>query len=57
MLLMPVHDELVFEVPATEIDEVRRIVVETMTQAAEAVVDGKIPIEIETVIGEVWGKA
>jgi len=57
MMLMPVHDELVFEVPSTEIGEVRRIVVDTMTQAADAVLGGMVPVEVEPVIGDVWGKA
>src|ERR1039458_4370578 len=57
MLLIPVHDELVFEASATEIDEVRQIVVETMTRAADMVLGGKVPIEVEPVIGETWGKA
>jgi hypothetical protein len=56
MLLMPVHDELVFEVPVTEMDEVRRIVVKTMTKAADEVLGGTIPIVVETVVGETWGK-
>jgi hypothetical protein len=55
--LLPVHDELVFEVPETEIDEVRRIVVETMTQAADTVLGGMVPVEVEPVVGETWGKA
>jgi len=57
MLLMPVHDELVFEVPANEIDGVRRIVVETMIQAADTVLGGMVPVEVEPVVGETWGKA
>jgi DNA polymerase-1 len=56
MLLMPIHDELVFEIPANAIDEVRRNVVETMTQAADTVLGGTIPVEVETSIGETWGK-
>jgi DNA polymerase-1 len=57
MLLMPVHDELVFEVPANEIDEVQRIVVEAMTQAADTVLGGMVPVEVEPAVGETWGKA
>ena len=57
MMLMPVHDELVLEVPASEVEEVRRIVVETMVRAADEVLGGKIPVEVEVTVGEVWGKA
>jgi hypothetical protein len=57
MMLIPVHDEVVFEVPANEIDEVQRRVVETMTRAAEEVLGGQIPVEVETAVGESWGKA
>jgi DNA polymerase-1 len=57
MMLMPVHDELVFEVPANAIEEVKRAVVETMTRAADVVLGGTIPVEVEAVVGETWGKA
>ena len=48
MMLMPVHDELVFEVPANEVDKVQRRVVEAMTRAAEEALGGQIPVEVET---------
>lgn len=54
MMLMPVHDELVFEVPANEIDEVNRVVVETMTRAAGQILGGKLPVEVELTVGETW---
>jgi len=56
MMLMPVHDELVLEVPANEIEVIKRTVVETMIRAADEVLGGQIPVEVETVEGEVWGK-
>lgn len=56
MLLFPVHDELVFEVPANDIVEVKEAVLETMTHAADKVLGGQIPVEVESVIGEVWQK-
>lgn len=56
MMLIPVHDELVFEVPTTEIEEVRRIVVDTMTQAANTVLGGMVSVEVEAVVGETWSK-
>jgi DNA polymerase-1 len=57
MMLMPVHDELVFEAPGNAIEEVKRAVVETMIRAADTVLGGEIPIEVETAIGETWRKA
>jgi len=56
MMLMPVHDELVFEVPQDESERVRVAVVETMTRAADEVLGGQIPVEIDTVVGEAWTK-
>ena len=52
MILMPVHDELVFAVPENEIEEVQRVVVETMTTAADGALGGRIPVEVQTVVGE-----
>jgi DNA polymerase family A len=57
MLLIPIHDELVFEVPENEIDEVRRMVVVTMTRAANKVLGDEIPIDLESAIGKTWQKS
>jgi DNA polymerase-1 len=57
MLLMPVHDELVFEVPANEVEVVKQVVVDTMVRAANTVIGNAIPIEVEASVGEAWGKA
>jgi DNA polymerase I len=54
MMLMPVHDELVFEVPASEIDAVNRVVAETLTRAADEILGGKLPVEVEVTVGETW---
>ncbi|MGB8478553.1 MAG: DNA polymerase [Acidobacteriaceae bacterium] len=56
MMLMPVHDELVFEVPADQIERTEALVVETMTQAAQKVLGGKVPVEVETTVDETWRK-
>ena len=56
MMMMPVHDELVLEVPVNEIESVKQMVVETMIQAGYEVLGGQIPVEVEAAIGEVWGK-
>jgi DNA polymerase-1 len=57
MLLVPVHDELVFEVPVNNIENVKRLVKETMVRAGDEVLGGGIPVEVETVVGEGWRKA
>jgi DNA polymerase I-like protein with 3'-5' exonuclease and polymerase domains len=57
MLLVPVHDELVFEVPVNNIENVKRLVKETMVRAGDEVLGGGIPVEVETVVAEVWRKA
>jgi DNA polymerase-1 len=56
LLLMPVHDELVLEVPADDIENVKRVVLGMMTQAADEVLGGLVPIEVEPAVGEVWQK-
>lgn len=49
-MLLQVHDELVFEVPEDEVDEVRGLVVETMENAFEL----DVPLVVETGIGRSW---
>jgi hypothetical protein len=56
MMLMPVHDELVFSVPQDAIDEVKRIVMETMVAAGEEVLGNSIPIKVEAQVGPSWAK-
>ena len=57
MLLMPVHDELVFEVPACDVDTVTETVRRIMTHTAEEVLMGQVPVEIDLTVGDSWGKA
>jgi DNA polymerase I len=49
-MLVQVHDELMFEVPAGETDEVRGLVVRLMAQAFPLAV----PLEVATGVGENW---
>jgi hypothetical protein len=56
MQLMPVHDELVFEVPVAEAEKVKQIVVDTMIRSANGIIGDRIPVEVEAVLGECWGK-
>ncbi len=53
LMIMQVHDELVFEVPLTELDTVRPHIISMMTQAAELA----IPLEVDIGIGQNWEQA
>ncbi len=50
MMILQVHDELVFEVPEEEIDTLRQIVKESM----ENVFKMKVPLKVEIEVGESW---
>jgi DNA polymerase-1 len=52
-MIMQVHDELVFEVPETEVEEVRTLVVEQMRSA----LDLRVPIEVDAGTGRTWLEA
>ncbi len=52
-LLLQVHDELVLEAPAGEIEDVRRIVKREMERAFEL----SVPLLVEVGVGENWRDA
>ena len=49
-MILQVHDELVFEVPVNEMDEVRRIVKEEM----ETAIPLSVPLKVEVKAGDNW---
>jgi len=49
-MLLQVHDELLFEVPADDIDEVRNLVVDRMEGAVEL----EVPVVAEAGVGVSW---
>ena len=49
-MLLQVHDELLFEAPVSEVDELRSLVVETM----EGVGGLSVPLGVETSYGQNW---
>ncbi len=49
-MLLQVHDELVFEVPESDADDVRTMVKELMEHAVEL----KVPLEVATGVGRNW---
>jgi DNA polymerase-1 len=53
LLIMQVHDELVFEVPAAELDAVRTQVPELMQSVAKL----DVPLVVEVGVGENWDQA
>jgi DNA polymerase family A len=56
MMLMPVHDELIFHVPADKAGAIQLHILEAMVQAGDIVLDGLIPIVVEPVSGPTWMK-
>jgi DNA polymerase-1 len=52
-MLLQVHDELIFEVAAGELDQVRALVTTAMGGAAEL----RIPLEVSTGTGRSWAEA
>ncbi|MFW6456750.1 MAG: DNA polymerase I [Planctomycetota bacterium] len=52
-MLLQIHDELLFEVPESDIDVVRSFVVNKMTHA----MDLSVPIEVDVAIGANWDEA
>ena len=52
-MILQVHDELVFDVHKSELEEMKQLVYEHMTQA----VDMGVPMEVEVGTGENWLQA
>ena len=51
-MILQVHDELIFECPATELDEVRRLALDIMPRSLEM----KVPLKVDTKVGKNWGE-
>jgi len=49
-MLLQVHDELVFEVPKAELDEMKRLVEQQMENVHEL----KVPLKVELGVGPNW---
>jgi DNA polymerase-1 len=52
-MLLQVHDELIFEVPAAEVEPTREVVVRTM----QSVADISVPLVVDTGTGQTWADA
>jgi len=51
-MLLQVHDELVFEVPESELDEVRQLAPRIMSAAIQL----SVPVKVDTKVGWNWGE-
>ena len=51
MMIIQVHDELIFEAPQEELDDLKAIVLDVMPSAMDLVV----PLDVETKTGYTWG--
>jgi DNA polymerase-1 len=51
-MILQVHDELIFECPAAELDEVRDLALDIMPRPLEM----KVPLKVDTKVGKNWGE-
>lgn len=56
-MLLQVHDELIFEVPESEVDETVEVVKSVMEGADRPAVDLSVPLTVDAGIGDNWGEA
>ena len=52
-MIMQVHDELVLEIPDSELNQVREATISTMESAAEL----RVPLVVEVGVGGNWDEA
>ena len=56
LMIVQVHDELIFEVPRDELAQVQAIVMELMPSAVPPDVGFEVPLEVEMKTGDNWGE-
>jgi len=56
-MLMQVHDELVFELPAGDVEKARPVIERVMATAAEPAIKLSVPLAVEIGVGPSWGAA
>jgi DNA polymerase-1 len=56
-MLLQVHDELVFEVPESEVEAAKPVIERVMATAAEPAVPLSVPLAVEIGTGASWGAA
>ena len=57
MMLLQVHDELVFEVPDGREEEAAAVIRQVMATAAEPALKLDVPLDVEVGWGAHWGEA
>jgi len=56
-MLMQVHDELVFELPESDVEAATPVIRQVMESAAEPAVKLTVPLGVEIGTGPSWGAA
>jgi DNA polymerase-1 len=56
-MLLQVHDELLFEVPDSEVEETADLVRRVMERATLPVLELSVPLVAETGVGDNWADA
>ena len=56
-MLLQVHDELLFEVPKDEVNDVTKIITGVMEGAAGPILKMRVPLKVEVGIGDNWDEA
>jgi DNA polymerase-1 len=56
-MLMQVHDELVFEVPESDVERAGAVIRDVMERAAEPAVTLSVPLGVDIGTGPNWGAA
>ena len=56
-MLLQVHDELIFEVPSTEVDATLPLVRKVMEGAAEPAVKLSVPLQVDARAASNWDEA
>ncbi|MGN6269514.1 MAG: DNA polymerase I [Sphingomonas sp.] len=56
-MLLQVHDELVFELPESDVEKAREVIGHVMATAAEPAVTLTVPLGVEIGVGPSWGAA
>jgi DNA polymerase I len=56
-MLLQVHDELVFELPETQVEAASAVIRAVMANAAEPLVKLDVPLDVEIGTGKSWGAA
>jgi len=56
-MLLQVHDELVFELPETQVEAATAVIRDVMASAAAPLVELSVPLGVEVGAGKSWGTA